>query len=101
MFPKRRPLKMVIDPKADDAEQQLVAAVQRIEEGLANVWETLTVMVEVLTMEEEAPAAAASSGDRPPDVRAAIGAYLVGSLDERGLRAALDRACEVPVDPRD
>lgn len=56
-FPKRRPLKMGIDPNADNFPEQLVAAVARIEDGLRSIDELLHVLVAVLT-EEETPAPA-------------------------------------------
>jgi hypothetical protein len=78
-FPKRRPLKMGIDPSADNFPEQLVAAVGRIEEGIRSIDDLLQVLVAVLTEEEEA---------KPPAPR------LVVPESEH-------RAGPVPVDARD
>lgn len=78
-FPKRRPLKMGIDPNADNFPEQLVAAVARIEDGLRSIDELLRVLVSVLLEENE---------DTPAPPR------LVVAESEHHARTA-------PVDPRD
>jgi hypothetical protein len=50
MFPKRRPLKIEPLPGDDNWEAQLIAAMQRIAEDVAEIQRTVHTLVAVLTM---------------------------------------------------
>jgi hypothetical protein len=56
-LPKPKPLSLELDPDGDNAIEQLVASVRRIESGLADIRSAFDELVEVLTDEVQTNAA--------------------------------------------
>ena len=79
MFPKRRMAKMTPVPTDENFEEQLVASLARITQGLSDIQETLGVLVAVLGMDD---------GETPPAPR-------------RVVAESEHRPETVPHDPRD